>query len=260
MESLFESSSHDYEQEARRVNNAVFISKDCEASEESESEDNDACSVVSRMTERTLKAWEGLALEDYNSDSSTSTTVCKLVPRRKEYDPEAYNKWLKAKNEAERKRKEQEQRRKKREETKKRLAEEKRKQESEEKLKKWMERKEQEKQKRQQQQSAKGRESKQKETKKKWIPNEESESTFKAWQNRVKQQEEERKLRLVAKQRMEEELKQERQQLSKLFYDEWLKTSSSKPKPVPLNQGIDSLRGSISKMYINPVSWKSNID
>ncbi|XP_019556755.2 coiled-coil domain-containing protein 34 [Aedes albopictus] len=259
MESLFESSNRDYDEDTRRVNNAVFISKDREVSEESESEDNDTCSVVSRMTERTLKAWEGLALEDYNSDSSTSTTVCKLTPRRKEYDPEAYNKWLKAKTEAERKRKEQEQRRKKREETKKKLAEEKRKQESEEKLKQWMERKEKEKQ-RKQKESSKSKDAKPSQTKKKWIPNEESESTFRAWQNRVKQQEEERKLRLVAKQRMEEELKQERQQLSKLFYDEWLKTSASKPKPVPLNQGIDSLRGSISKMYINPVSWKSNID
>lgn len=185
-------------------------------------------------------------------------------------------------SEVDRKRKDKELKRKKLDDNKKKLAEEKRRQESEEKLKRWMERKEQETQMKKYQ-AENGNEKKEKSSKlkKKWIPNEESETTFKAWQNRVKQQEEgeielirkfvnsininhhqisERKYRQQAEQRIQEELKQERQYVSKLFYDDWLKSSSSKPKPVPLNQGIDSLRGSISKMFINPVPWKSNVD
>ncbi|XP_065082953.1 coiled-coil domain-containing protein 34-like [Ochlerotatus camptorhynchus] len=185
----------------------------------------------------------------------SSTLIAKLLPKRKEYDPEAYQNWLEAKNEAECKRKEKELKRKKLDEIKKKLAEEKRRQESEEKLKRWMERKELETQK-MKNQAENGNEK----VRKKWIPNEVSETTFKAWKNRVKQLEEDRKLRQLAEQRMQEELKQERQYVSKLFYEGWLKSSSSKPKPVPLNQGIDSFRGSISKMFINPVPWKNNID
>ncbi|XP_065076824.1 uncharacterized protein LOC135700284 [Ochlerotatus camptorhynchus] len=254
MESLLESSNRDFDENTRRVNNAVFISKEHHSSEDSGTEDSDSCSIVSALTAGTLRADE----EHYYSDSSTSTAVGKPLPKRREYDPEAYQKWLKAKTEAERKRKEKELRRKKHEEIKRKLEEERRKQESEEKLKRWTERKEQEKQRKQQDpQNGNKRET---QLRKKWVPNEESETTFKAWQDRIKQQEEERKRRLVAKQRMEEKFKKERQHFSKLVYDDWLKSSSSKPKPVPLNQGIASLQGSISKMYINPVPWKSNID
>ncbi|XP_062559747.1 uncharacterized protein LOC134224422 isoform X2 [Armigeres subalbatus] len=260
METPYKSSKLDYDDYTRRVNNAVFISKNRESLEESESDENETCSIVSGVSERTLKPCLSVALEEYNSDSSTCTTVGRILPRRREYDPEAYNKWLKSKTEYERKKKEKEERRKKREETKKRLAEEKRKQESEEKLKRWIERKEKEKQMKLQAEHAKNRVAEQSNSRKKWIPTTESETTFRAWRNRVEQQQKERKLRLVTKQRMEDELRQERQHLSNHFYNEWLKTSASKPKPVPLNQGIDSLRGSISKMYINPVPWKSNTD
>ncbi|XP_047991675.1 vicilin-like seed storage protein At2g18540 [Leguminivora glycinivorella] len=40
-------------------------------------------------------------------------------------------------------------------------------------------------------------------------------------------------------------------------YRDWLRTSRNKPLPVPLNQGELSMRGSVSKMYINPIPWQS---
>ncbi|KAI8436657.1 hypothetical protein MSG28_010146 [Choristoneura fumiferana] len=40
-------------------------------------------------------------------------------------------------------------------------------------------------------------------------------------------------------------------------YRDWLRTSKNKPLPVPLNQGQLSMRGSVSKMYINPIPWQT---
>ncbi|XP_058457562.1 uncharacterized protein LOC131434644 [Malaya genurostris] len=232
----------------RRVNQAVFISKDRQA-KDSEDEDSDSCSVASTLMNGPLEV-----KREYDSDSSTTQTVTPIISTKRVYDPSAYDRWLKAKNESETKRKEQERMRKRREEAKKKMEEEKRKQENEEKLKRWMERKEQEKQKQKKQQEKKKKNS---ETNKKWLPNEESITNFNVWLSRVKQQEEQTKLRQLAKQRMEEEFKQQRQDLSKMFYDEWLKTSKSKPKPVPLNRGTESLRGTISELFINPKPWQT---
>ncbi|KAH8248663.1 hypothetical protein KR032_001973 [Drosophila birchii] len=46
-----------------------------------------------------------------------------------------------------------------------------------------------------------------------------------------------------------------RKELAELAWKQWMSNVHEKPKPVPLNQGMDSLRGSISPMYINPKPW-----
>ncbi|XP_058833423.1 coiled-coil domain-containing protein 34-like [Topomyia yanbarensis] len=244
----------------RRVNQAVFISRDHQ-SRDSENEDSDSCSVASTLTSGTLKMAEGYYCVDYDSDSSTTTTVAQILSNKRQYDPRAYDKWLKAKIETERKRKESERMRQRREEAKKKMEAEKRKLESEEKLKRWMERKEQEEQKKKKQQEKKKGNGQEKSiTDKKWLPNDESVTNFNVWLSRVKQQEEQAKLRQLAKQRIEEEFKNQRQDLSKMFYDEWLKSVKDKPKPVPLNRGTESLRGTISKIFINPNPWQVTTD
>ncbi|XP_044753238.1 putative uncharacterized protein DDB_G0271982 [Coccinella septempunctata] len=43
-------------------------------------------------------------------------------------------------------------------------------------------------------------------------------------------------------------------------FEEWLEFSKNKPRPLPLNQGLDSLRSSLSVTYVNPVPWVPNID
>jgi coiled-coil domain-containing protein 34 len=48
-----------------------------------------------------------------------------------------------------------------------------------------------------------------------------------------------------------------RQTVSSSSYSKWIRASSSKPKPVPMNQGLESLRGSNAKIYKNPVAWQS---
>lgn len=43
-------------------------------------------------------------------------------------------------------------------------------------------------------------------------------------------------------------------------FEEWLEFSKNKPRPLPLNKGLDSLRSSLSVTYVNPVPWVPNID
>lgn len=245
----------------RRVNNAVFISKE-QFSTDSEDEDCDTYSTSSTMTNGTLKGPAILFGDGYNSDTSTSTTtVAKITPKkRRDYDPEAHKNWLKTKNEAERKRREKEQARKKREEMKKKLEEEKRKEQSEQRWKQWLERKKQEAEAKTQKQKSKSQQKVQSSSSKAWVPNDESISNFKVWLSRVNQQEEKTKLRSHAQQRLEGQLKQQRQDLSRTIYDEWSRSSISKPKPVPMNRGIESLRGTMSELFVNPQPWKSNLD
>ncbi|XP_037946117.1 uncharacterized protein LOC119678387 isoform X2 [Teleopsis dalmanni] len=40
-------------------------------------------------------------------------------------------------------------------------------------------------------------------------------------------------------------------------WNKWITKAKDKPKPVPLNRGLDSLRGSLSQTYINPNEWKT---
>lgn len=47
-----------------------------------------------------------------------------------------------------------------------------------------------------------------------------------------------------------------RQIVSSKSFNDWLATSKQKAKPVPLNRGLDSLRGSSTKISINPQPWK----
>ncbi|KAH8255420.1 hypothetical protein KR038_002882 [Drosophila bunnanda] len=48
---------------------------------------------------------------------------------------------------------------------------------------------------------------------------------------------------------------QRRKELAEVAWQQWMSNVHGKPKPVPLNQGMDSLRGTISPLYINPKSW-----
>ncbi|KAH8321211.1 hypothetical protein KR059_002725 [Drosophila kikkawai] len=83
---------------------------------------------------------------------------------------------------------------------------------------------------------------------------------IKAWQsvkNEKQQQERELKSRLEENKR---KLEEERKQRSQGAWKNWMKQVDKRAKPVPLNQGFDTLRGTISNIYINPVQWVSNID
>ncbi|EDW12190.1 uncharacterized protein LOC6576762 [Drosophila mojavensis] len=79
--------------------------------------------------------------------------------------------------------------------------------------------------------------------------------------DRVKTQQQQRdRERERQKQQSKEQLEKQRKQKSEGAWQNWMKSVSKRPKPVPLNQGFDTLRGTISNIYMNPVQWVSNID
>lgn len=65
-------------------------------------------------------------------------------------------------------------------------------------------------------------------------------------------QREEKRREMISK----EQEQKRRKVLAEAAWKKWISKVGQKPKPVPLNQGIDSLRGTISKLYVNPQRWQ----
>ncbi|XP_017110410.1 coiled-coil domain-containing protein 34 [Drosophila elegans] len=74
------------------------------------------------------------------------------------------------------------------------------------------------------------------------------------WLKKQQQQQahREEKRRAMLSRALDEE---RRKQLAQAAWRKWMSNVEAKPKPVPLNQGMDSLRGTISKLYVNPSPW-----
>ncbi|KAH8248662.1 hypothetical protein KR032_001974 [Drosophila birchii] len=60
-------------------------------------------------------------------------------------------------------------------------------------------------------------------------------------------------LRSAERRRQQEDL--QRQQQADYAFQRWMSQVGQRPKPVPSGQGIQSLRGTISNLYINPNRW-----
>jgi coiled-coil domain-containing protein 34 len=71
---------------------------------------------------------------------------------------------------------------------------------------------------------------------------------------------------MTAKKRQEEKKKDSanyrkyRDISSSQSYDKWVRSASAKPKPVPIGKGLDSLRGSSTRIYVNPEPWSDDWD
>eukprot|EP00099_Drosophila_melanogaster_P011316 NP_001285630.1 uncharacterized protein Dmel_CG7251, isoform B [Drosophila melanogaster] len=70
-------------------------------------------------------------------------------------------------------------------------------------------------------------------------------------QSQQQAQREEKRRAMLSKALKEEQ----RRQLAQDAWSKWMSNVDAKPKPVPLNQGMDSLRGTISQLYVNPTPW-----
>lgn len=168
---------------------------------------------------------------------------------------EVYDNWLKAVNEREKEKKRQQKERIEAERKMKLEKEANKKLKNDEKVKEWNERKRREAEKKicrlnsMKQVAERKINEKPKEFKKA--------IRFEEW---VEKKNEEYKA-LKAQQAMEKmklkEYTKTRETVSDVVFKKWLKNSKNAPKPVPLNRGLDSLRGSTSKLYINPTPWKS---
>ncbi|KAM7350810.1 uncharacterized protein ACRADG_009254 [Cochliomyia hominivorax] len=89
------------------------------------------------------------------------------------------------------------------------------------------------------------------------LSSEEAQFRLEEW-NRSKRLEEERR-RMLKRQEEERrrELEQQRRQLAVEAWEKWIANADKKPKPVPLNRGIFTLRGTVSDIFVNPNEWKS---
>uniref|UniRef100_A0A182WIV1 Coiled-coil domain-containing protein n=1 Tax=Anopheles minimus TaxID=112268 RepID=A0A182WIV1_9DIPT len=232
----------------------------------SESDDSDTsddlnttldCCSEDEGEQRNVSADRGGGDADVNSSSDPKHQIIKVIiaPKKRERDPEAYKKWLKTKNDEMRKNREKDILSKLELQRQKELEEEQRKQINRKKLQEWMERKKQN-----------GRKSATKPVNDK-SPDSSSEhlhcdpdAKYKNWLLNVKKREEEKKLRDLTVKQLEQEIKHEKKKMSNEIYQQWLKNAKHKPKPVPLNQGPNTLRGTVSKLYVNPEPWKNNCD
>uniref|UniRef100_A0A182SU69 Coiled-coil domain-containing protein n=1 Tax=Anopheles maculatus TaxID=74869 RepID=A0A182SU69_9DIPT len=194
---------------------------------------------------------------DFNSESDPMRQIIKVnvVHKRRDRDPEAYKKWLKAKNEEIRKNREQEILNHQELQRQKALEKEQRKQINQQKIQEWMERKKRSCKKN----STKPVKDKSLDTSSEHLQCD-PDTKYKHWLLKVRKQEEEKRLRDLTVKQLEQKLQQEKKKISKEIYQEWLKNAKYKPKPVPLNQGPNTLRGTVSKIFINPEPWKSNCE
>ncbi|XP_017020810.1 coiled-coil domain-containing protein 34 [Drosophila kikkawai] len=66
---------------------------------------------------------------------------------------------------------------------------------------------------------------------------------------------EQRRLQVEIAERRRQQENRQRQQQAENAFQRWMSHVDQRPKPVPSNQGINSLRGTISNLYINPNRW-----
>lgn len=81
---------------------------------------------------------------------------------------------------------------------------------------------------------------------------------------RLLQEWEKEKLAAIKAKREKHKAKEEKQQLidstrrelSAEAWEQWVDASKSKPRPVPIGKGLDSLRGSMAPLFTNPNKWQ----
>lgn len=85
-------------------------------------------------------------------------------------------------------------------------------------------------------------------------------------QSRVAEWEQRKRLELERQRKIkreeaekQEKIAEERRKMSLQAWEKWNIDAHKKPKPVPLNRGFDSLRGTISDIFVNPNEWQNII-
>lgn len=198
--------------------------------------------------------FEKMSGGDVDNSSTKISRITRKAPTAEELQAkkEKHEKWLAEKLERQRRQRRLEQKKLEREQEKKVQAEEERRQKAADELKKWMERKKidadcklarmkQAEMDFQQRQQAKKRELSKKISYDEWLQSKSAEVKRKS---------------VTETRRPKNDVVGTRQVKQKLSYEDWLAASKSKSKPVPLNRGLDSLRGSMSNIRVNPVPWK----
>ncbi|CAH2015763.1 unnamed protein product [Acanthoscelides obtectus] len=234
-----------------------------ETSDESSSSDTNSQITVRSRNAHRVETNDGSTNRNDTKGTAGSEFRLSLSPlnshRSMDLDPkekdEIIKNWLRKKDE-EKKRKESEQ-------AKIRAKKEKQKQAQMEKEKenfrKWLENKKSQEETARKETERKEKE-KQRKEEEKLRKQKEGEASFNSWLKKKKRHELERKIKeKLTMLHLYEERERRIEENEKAFND-WLKNSKNKPKPLPLNQGLDSMCSSTSVTYINPVPWTPNVE
>lgn len=212
-------------------------------------------SLKSNETGSTIKPAANYNSEFRLSIHSAVPSSCYIGSVDDQQREEAYRRWF-AKKARERKRLEEERMKQKetQEKEKQRLLEIER-----ENFKRWLSNKKKEEEKRRREEEKKLEEEKLRlEMKEKRML--ENELSYQLWLKKKEEMYLEKKLKEQMKILKENEERKRRLEESLRAYNEWLKNSKNKPKPIPLNQGLQSLRSAVSVTYVNPTPWIPNIE
>ncbi|XP_037952387.1 coiled-coil domain-containing protein 34-like isoform X1 [Teleopsis dalmanni] len=80
---------------------------------------------------------------------------------------------------------------------------------------------------------------------------------FLEWEcNKEREEKQKRLLKQIEINKQRNEI-EERKQKATEAWEAWITKAAKKPKPVPLNRGLDSLRGAVSHSYVNPNQWQT---
>lgn len=188
--------------------------------------------------------------------SYTRISRINVSPETERKRKEAFDNWLKGVKAREREQKRQQ---KEREEAikQKRLEEEElKKAQSDAKIKHWMEKKENE---------AKEKLNRLNELKKrssdvnlkKFSRDFKKAIDFKQWIELKNEEHKAQKRADEERKKLQKDYRKCRESTSAAVYNKWKETSKHSPKPVPFNRGLESLRGSTTKIFVNPIAWKT---
>lgn len=88
------------------------------------------------------------------------------------------------------------------------------------------------------------------------INEEDAKARLDEWERTKRLQEERRRMKKQQEEQRRRELEEQRRQAAAEAWNKWMAEAAKKPKPVPLNRGIFTLRGTISDIFVNPNEWK----
>lgn len=88
------------------------------------------------------------------------------------------------------------------------------------------------------------------------LSEEETKARLIEWDRNKRVQEERRRAAKRQEEQKRRELEEQRRHMAAGAWERWSSDVAKKPKPVPLNRGIFTLRGTISNIYVNPNKWQ----
>ncbi|XP_017110409.1 uncharacterized protein LOC108134568 [Drosophila elegans] len=82
-----------------------------------------------------------------------------------------------------------------------------------------------------------------------------AENHLQAWELQKLRLAEQRRMELRSAERRRQQEKLLRRQQAEQAFQRWMSNVAQRPKPVPTSQGMQSLRGTVSDIFINPNQW-----